>query len=194
MQFRLTVVFTALAALVSMASATPVHAARGGFSLASRSEDGIYVFDQHGNVTSFIPDAAIKRREPEAASDFVEREARLTKRAGTACFAASVNGGYKWNAVQSLYSILADHPSVPANGAIATQYGQCGAAISTISLADSGTAATASNSIAYICNYNTQNSQNANAQDAITFDTTINNACGSSTAGRYRLDSTSSVL
>lgn len=45
------------------------------------------------------------------------------------------------------------------------------------------------NAIAYVCNYNAVESQDANANDVHPEDNIINKACGSSTAGRDRFSS-----
>ncbi|GJE87446.1 hypothetical protein PsYK624_035290 [Phanerochaete sordida] len=84
------------------------------------------------------------------------------------CFAASINGANKFSAVKQLNVLLDDYQTVIANGAIATQF--------------------AGSAIAYVCNFSGVDIQ-ADAQDVLDYDNSINDHCGSSTAGRVRLDS-----
>lgn len=127
---QLSVVFAALSALIATAVANPVAAPRAGFSLAASSEDGAYRFDQHGNITSFVSAATLKRSMEARGLGSVtageESSAELTKRGstGTNCFNAKFSGGDKLNAVNAMFSLLDDYPVIPANGGIATQFGE----------------------------------------------------------------------
>ncbi|EKM51674.1 uncharacterized protein PHACADRAFT_212306 [Phanerochaete carnosa HHB-10118-sp] len=161
---QLTLTFSTLLALVYTATATPAHP---GFTLSAREADGAYVFDRVGGL-AFTPAHILRRTESDVE---VPREAQpepLEKRDSYNCFAATFSGGDKLSAVNALYNLLDDYPIVNSNGAIATQY--------------------ADNAIVYVCNFSGADIS-ANAQDVKNYDNSINNACGSSTAGRVLLSS-----
>ena len=125
---QLSLAFLALSAFIASAVANPVAASpRAGFFLAGNSEEGAYTFDQHGNITSFVPADTLRRRmEARGLPSVVERDtAELATRAstGTNCFNAKFSGSDKLNAVNAMFALLDDYNVIAANGAIATLFG-----------------------------------------------------------------------
>ena len=189
---QLSLTFAFVSALIATAIANPVSPPHAGFSLAGGAEEGAYTFDQHGNITSFTSATVLQRRMQERGEvELSEREdsVDLSTRGSTGinCFNAKFSGSNKLNAVNAMFSLLDDYSVIPAGGAVATQYGNSSLyilpEICLTSLIALG------NAIVYVCNFDTVQSQNANANDVHPEDNTINKKCGSNTAGRDRFSS-----